>query len=288
MTPANPPIHTLVFDWGDTLMKVFPQFTGPMHAWPEVAVVPGAPETLLQLRDHYNLVVATNAAKSSSHQVRQALERVGMGAFFSAVFTFSETDARKPDAAFFQAIQASLGLQPAQLCKVGDSYQVDVLGAWRAGWLSAWYNPSHAAAPGLVPLQDMEIDQLALLPAALAAQDYPGYAACLVMLQQQSLSFNILAHVHAVAAAAYQLALWLRAARQPVDPLLAHRGGLLHDLAKGNTRSTNQPCRAGCRPAGRPGLSTPRGNRPPPHVFQSHRARHQAAHLGAKTGLFCR
>ena len=172
---------------------------------------------------------------STSHQVRQALDRVGMGAFFSAVFTFGETASRKPDPSFFQAIQSALGLQPGQLCMIGDSYQVDVLGAQRAGWVTVWYNPSHAVSPGLIPLQDLEIDQLALLPAALAVQDYPGYAACLAMLQQQSLSFNILAHVHAVAAAAYQLAVWLRAAGQPVDPLLAHRGGLLHDLAKGNS-----------------------------------------------------
>jgi hypothetical protein len=35
-----------------------------------------------------------------------------------------------------------------------------------------------------------------------------------------------------VAALAYQMSLWMRANRQAVDPLLAHRGGLLHDLAK--------------------------------------------------------
>jgi putative nucleotidyltransferase with HDIG domain len=43
---------------------------------------------------------------------------------------------------------------------------------------------------------------------------------------------NLLAHVQLVAAAAYTLAVWLRRKGETVNPVLTHRGGLLHDLAK--------------------------------------------------------
>jgi len=45
-------------------------------------------------------------------------------------------------------------------------------------------------------------------------------------------SHQLLAHVHTVAALSYQSALWIRANLHAVDPLLAHRGGIVHDLAK--------------------------------------------------------
>ncbi len=225
-------ITTLVFDWGDTLMRVFPQYHGAMRDWPEAAAMPGIVPALVGLQDGYNLVVATNAADSSAGQVREALDRVGLGSFFSAIFTAAECAARKPDPAFFHAIQSTLGLQPTQLCMIGDSYPIDVLGAQKSGWSGLWYNPAGGAAPGLLPLQDLEITHFEQLASALISPDYPSYITCLAMLQEQQLPNNLLTHLHGVAAAAYQMAVWMRAAGVPVDPLLAQRGGLLHDLAK--------------------------------------------------------
>ena len=37
----------ILFDWGDTLMRVFPEFEGPMFTWPRVEVVSGIKETLV-------------------------------------------------------------------------------------------------------------------------------------------------------------------------------------------------------------------------------------------------
>jgi putative hydrolase of the HAD superfamily len=34
----------LLFDWGDTLMRVFPEYVGPMAAWPKVEAMPHAEE----------------------------------------------------------------------------------------------------------------------------------------------------------------------------------------------------------------------------------------------------
>jgi putative hydrolase of the HAD superfamily len=226
------PIKTIVFDWGDTLMVNDPQQSGPMLTWPTVAAVSGAAPALAALKDHYHLIIATNAADSRSREVRGALAHVGLNDYFEAVFTSGELGCRKPSSAFFQAIQSVLGLNPAQTAMVGDDYRVDVLGAHQAGWVSLWYNPTPKNAPGLRPLHDGEVARLEDLPALLAQPALPGYPTCLTWLEDQQLPHNLLAHVHAVAAAAYQLAVWLRAAGQEVNPVLTHRAALLHDLAK--------------------------------------------------------
>ena len=223
---------TIVIDWGDTLLREFPQYTGPMSTWPEVEALPGAAQALAELKDDYKMVVATNAVDSSSRQVRQALARAGLDHFFSAIFTAHELGARKPALAFFHALQSVLHQEPRQLVMIGDSYRDDILGAQLAGWTTVWFNPSGKASPGLLPLQDLEITRWQDLPSALASPRLPGYATCLSWLQKQEVPYNLLEHVQGVAAAAYQMAVWLRAAWQEVDPLLAHRGGLLHDLAK--------------------------------------------------------
>ena len=227
-----PSTQTLVFDWGDTLMRVFPQYTGPMSSWPEVEALPGAAQALEELKRNHKMVVATNAVDSSSRQVRQALARAGLDHLFSAIFTAHELGARKPALAFFQALQSVLHQETRQLVMVGDSYRDDILGAQLAGWTTVWFNPAGKASPGLLPLQDLEITRWQDLPSALVSPRLPGYSTCLSWLQEQEIPYNLLEHVQGVASAAYQLAVWLRAAGQALDPLLAHRGGLLHDLAK--------------------------------------------------------
>lgn len=223
---------TLVFDWGDTLMRVLPEYKGPMAGWPEVQAVDGAVEALRLLSESATLVVATNATESRSFQVRQALARVDLDGFFTAVFTARELDARKPDPAFFHAMQSVLDQSPAQCCMIGDSFSDDVLGAKQAGWSAVWYNPTNQPAPGLLPLYDAEITHFSQLAETLAAASPPDYLTCQAWLLQQEATANLMAHVHAVAASAYLMAVWLRGAGQPVDPLLTHRAGLLHDLAK--------------------------------------------------------
>jgi len=229
---VDAPFRALVFDWGDTLMVNDPAQKGPMMNWPELAAVEGAAEALSALQSRCRLVVATNAVDSRSREVRAALARVGLNQYFQAVFTSGELGHRKPDPTFFKAVQSVLGVDPGQALMVGDDYRADILGAHRAGWRTLWFNPANRAAPGLLPLHDAEVTRLAGLPALLERPFLPGYPTCLAWMQEQALPHNLVAHVHGVAAAAYQMALWLRAAGHHLDPLLAQRGALLHDLAK--------------------------------------------------------
>lgn len=203
-----------------------------MATWPQVAATAGAHAMLAALSKRFRLVVATNATDSRAAQVRAALARVQMGEYFSAIFTAAELGSRKPEPLFFFNLQSVLGASPDNLLMVGDDYRVDILGAKIAGWHAAWYNPRSIIAPALLPMQDAEFDHWDDFAGLLDRPLIPGYAQCRTWILAQPVSANLLAHVHAVASAAYVLAHWLRAAGHPVDPILAHRGGLLHDIGK--------------------------------------------------------
>jgi len=232
-------ITTILFDWGDTLMLDFPQFSGPMAGWPRVELVPGVRETLAALSPGYNLVLATNAAESGEDLVRAALRRVDLEPYFARVFTARELGSRKPDPAFFRAILTELRLAPGQALMVGDSFPIDVAGAVQAGLPAVWYTRQGQPSPG-EPVHAAEIRALPELPTALSNLDLPTIQECLDWMEKEQAPANLLAHVRAVAGAAYTLAVWLREAGQPVDPILTHRGGLLHDLDKLSSRQTGE------------------------------------------------
>ena len=225
-------ITTLAFDWGGTLMLEDSHYSGPMVDWPEVAAVDGIQEALQTLKGHYRMVVVTNAAESNAAQVRSALARVELDRLFSDIFTFNEVKARNPDPLFFRGVESALGSTPHQMAMVGDSFWADIMGACRAGWRTVWFNPEGKPCPGLIPPHTAEMVTMSELPLLLSRRFPPDLQTCHLWCLEQGFSFNAWMHVSLVAAIAYQAAIWLRANGLPVDPILAQRGGLLHDLAK--------------------------------------------------------
>ncbi len=115
---------------------------------------------------------------------------------------------------------------------VGDSYAADVQGAKAAGLRAVWFNPTAAPCPEPHPAYDGEVKDMADLPRLLEKPWLPDVPECLGWLAEEGASAGLIRHVRLVAAIAFRLAEGLRAAGERVDPLLAHRGGLLHDLAK--------------------------------------------------------
>ena len=206
----------------------------PMVEWPRVEATAGIDAALSSLHAHHRFFIATNAGQSNAIQVNQALQRVGLDSYFEKIFTYNETHARKPDTAFFRAIERMTGEFRTGMVMVGDAYAADITGAKSAGWKAAWYNPQNIACPGAMPFHDIEIDWMAELPAMLGQPWLPEIPTCLLWLQQHNASSHLLIHVQLVASVAYLLALQLRSAGIGVNPILAHRGGLLHDLAKGS------------------------------------------------------
>ncbi len=226
-------ITTIIFDWGDTLMVNFPQYSGPMADWPEVQAMPGAEKILASLAPNYRLVLASNAAESDAGLVKKALTRVNLDGYFQDIFTFHELGARKPDAGFFRAIEKRLNLSSRQCVMVGDSYADDITGALAAGWQGIWFNAAAQPCAGLMPRHEAEIYQLNDLTQIMRQDFLPDWGTCNAWVMRHSPSLRLWLHVQLVAGIAYTLALRLR--QQGiinVSPLLAQRGGLLHDIAK--------------------------------------------------------
>ena len=131
----------VLFDWGDTLMRVFPEYAGRMVTWPTVEAMPYAGEVLAALRPHASLAVATNAADSEEAEIRAALERAGLSRLLDKIYCYRTLGHKKPSPAFFDAIAADLALERAHVVMVGDDYQADVVGATACGIRAIWYNP---------------------------------------------------------------------------------------------------------------------------------------------------
>jgi putative hydrolase of the HAD superfamily len=160
-------IHALIFDWGNTLMRVFPKYKGPMAFWPKVEAVAGVKEILLLLQPRYRLVLATNATDSDAILVRKALSKVSLEEHFYTVLTSQELGIRKPDPAFYQAVLKEVGYSPHQTAMIGDNYEDDIASAKQSGLWTIWFNPKGIPSPFTNPLHDAEIKVMAKLPSAL-------------------------------------------------------------------------------------------------------------------------
>lgn len=130
----------VLFDWGDTLMRVFPEFSGPMVNWPHLAAMPGAIETLATLSEYYRIALATNAEDSGEEEIRAALRKVGLDPWIEEVFCIGRLGSRKPERDYFLAISKELNAKPDQIIMVGDSFATDVQGALNAGLRGIWLN----------------------------------------------------------------------------------------------------------------------------------------------------
>lgn len=134
----------ILFDWGDTLMRVFLEYEGPMASWPQVVSMPHAEQVLSELRGRSMLAVATNAADSEESEIRTALDRVGLDKLLDKVYCYRKIGHKKPSKEFFGYIMSDLGVEPSQVIMVGDDFEADVAGANKCGIRAIWYNPRTA------------------------------------------------------------------------------------------------------------------------------------------------
>lgn len=213
-------------------MREIPGFDGPMADWPRVEAVPSAGEALRALHGRYVIAVATNAALSDERLVRAALARAGLAAYVSVVVTARDLGLSKPDPLFFRRVLERVGCSAAEAVMVGDGYGADIVGAKSAGLRAVWFNPAGVPCPLVHPVHDAEIRALPDLAPVLSEPFLPDIPEALRILQDHAVPENIVRHSAAVAAVAHWIALRLRERGVEVDPLLVHRGGLLHDLDK--------------------------------------------------------
>jgi putative hydrolase of the HAD superfamily len=108
----------------DTLLELHRQ----KHLWGEMQ--PGTPEGLDRLREAgYRLGVVSN----SDGRVEEALAAAGIRDRFEVVIDSQLVGMEKPDPRIFALALERLGMASAEALYVGDTYEVDVIGARRAG-----------------------------------------------------------------------------------------------------------------------------------------------------------
>lgn len=121
---------------------------------------PGVRRTLVELtRRGMRLGVVTDAPRLKGWQ---RLMSLGIAEFFEVVFTFDDTNQRKPHALPFQRAVEALGLKPHEVIMVGDWPERDVEGARNVGLKTAWAayggranQDNHGADAALQTLPDL-------------------------------------------------------------------------------------------------------------------------------------
>lgn len=132
---------TVLFDWGDTVMRDDPALTVPMVEWPTVEVIEGIADVLAYLRSSgRRIVLATSASISDEGQIRGALRRGGLDMYFSRIFCFKNTNLPKGEE-FYRHILNELRIPPAQALMVGDGFEKDIRAANAVGIFAVWFNP---------------------------------------------------------------------------------------------------------------------------------------------------
>ena len=133
-------IKAIIFDWGNTVMRDFPECKGPMAEWEHVEWIPFAEDALKVLHQKYICCIASNAGYSDTNAMRKALERVGADKYFLFFFTSKDLGYEKPDKRFFLKIAESIHVDPQQCLMIGNDYKKDICGAKAVGMITVFFN----------------------------------------------------------------------------------------------------------------------------------------------------
>jgi HAD superfamily hydrolase (TIGR01549 family) len=99
-------------------------------------------EVVASLGRTHRLGIVTNFDHAPT--VRDVLARDGLSGLFEVVVISGEVGWRKPHRMLFDAALERLGVRADEALFVGDNYELDVVGATRAGLAAAWYTRGRA------------------------------------------------------------------------------------------------------------------------------------------------
>ncbi|MFZ4400228.1 MAG: HAD family hydrolase [Bacteroidales bacterium] len=142
-------VKAIIFDWGDTVMRDYPELKTPMFTWNHVECIPYVENALKVLTVKYIIVIATNAGQSDTSAMIKALERVGAKQYFHHFFSSRDLGYEKPDIRFFTTIAQSLQIKPEDCVMIGNLYEKDITGAKDAGMKTILFDEkvSHLVFP---------------------------------------------------------------------------------------------------------------------------------------------
>lgn len=141
MTEKQLRYPTILLDWGDTVMRDYPEITIPMVEWKTVEVIEGIADMLAYLYSSgRRIALATSAAISDEGQIRGALKRGGLERYFSHIYCFKNTKLPKGEA-FYRYILNNLNIPASETLMVGDGFEKDVQIPNTLGMFAVWFNP---------------------------------------------------------------------------------------------------------------------------------------------------
>jgi putative hydrolase of the HAD superfamily len=147
MAEKTLPYPTVLFDWGDTVMRDDPASTVPMVEWQTVEVVAGIADVLDYLHaSGRRIALATSANISTVRQIYGALARGGLDRYFARIYSFKNTNLPKGEA-FYRHILSDLHLATSEALMVGDHFEKDVQAANAVGISAVWFNPRSEERP---------------------------------------------------------------------------------------------------------------------------------------------
>lgn len=130
-----------------------------------VTLYADVPAALEELARHFRLFAVTNGNAS--------LERTGLSRYFAGKVSAASAGAAKPDPKIFRAALAQSGEPAARTLHIGDDPELDVEGARRMGFRTAWINRIDADWPAALAAPDIAARDLAeLIDAIRAAPDW--------------------------------------------------------------------------------------------------------------------
>ena len=133
---------TVLFDWGNTVMRDYPEITIPMVEWDEIEVIDGIADVLAYLHaSGRQIVLATSASISTEKQIWGALARGGLDKYFSHIYCFKNTNLPKGEE-FYRHILRDLNIHTSDVLMVGDGFESDVQIPNSMGMSAVWFNPN--------------------------------------------------------------------------------------------------------------------------------------------------
>jgi len=136
-------IKAYLFDWGDTIMRDFPERDGPACNWDELIWIPGAEKVLKSISKDKDCYIASNSGFSDTILMIKALERMDASRYFMDFFTSVDLGFEKPDIRFYTAILRRIACLPQEVVMIGNNYKKDIIGAKDAGMLTIYFNESN-------------------------------------------------------------------------------------------------------------------------------------------------
>lgn len=118
------------------------------------------PDQMKEILDYCRKKKVFIAALTNGKHKNQSkkIEALQLGQWFQKerIFISEDIGYTKPDPKAFLAVQSALNLKPEETWFIGDTFEVDVIGAGRAGWKSIWFNHRHRRRPEIGVQADYE------------------------------------------------------------------------------------------------------------------------------------